>query len=102
MADLGFFGAGTGKTGLSYTFPLPRSTEPSVEDRANVASLALELDAAVTGNMPPDAAEEPGNTDESDDPVDVAMIEPITADNLEKVGIGMEGAGKLPLFRRLS
>ena len=85
MADLGFFGAGTGRTGLSYTFPLPRSTEPSVEDRANVASLALELDAAVTGNMPPEAADEPGTTDESEDPVDVAMVEPTTADNLEKV-----------------
>ena len=48
-----------------------------MEDRANVASLALEEDAAVTGNMPPEAAEEPGNTDESDDPVDVAMVEPV-------------------------
>ena len=62
-----------------------------MEDRANVASFALELDAAVTGNMPPEAADEPGTTDESEDPVDVAMVESNTADNLEKVGIGVEG-----------
>ena len=76
-----------------------------MEDRANVASLALEEDAAVTGNMPPEAAEEPGNTDESDDPVDVAMVEPTTADNLEKRWIGVKGMAARKrncCFRRLS
>ena len=63
-----------------------------------MASLALELDAAVTGNMPPDAAEEPGNTDESEDPVDVAMSEPSTADNLERRWIGVKGMVAKMLF----